>query len=151
MLEISDFMTEHHKFCDDLFIQGESAVEKEQWDEASKKWYLFADELEKHFQREETILFPEFETLTGMTQGPTEMMRIEHQQIREIVKEISKSCENKDKINYLGLAETLMVTMQQHNMKEEQILYPMIENTILNKDEIINDMIAMSPLGTNSD
>jgi iron-sulfur cluster repair protein YtfE (RIC family) len=140
MLKISDFMTDHHKYCDDLFIQAESAVEKEQWNEASKKWHLFIDELESHFQREERILFPEFEALTGMSEGPTQMMCIEHQQMREIIKEITYSCENKDKINYLGLSETLMVTMQQHNMKEEQILYPMIENTIVNKSEIINKM-----------
>jgi len=140
MPTISDYMKDHHKFCDDLFIQAESAMEKEQWDEASEKWKLSSQEIEMHFQREESILFPEFEALTGMTGGPTQMMRMEHQQIREIMAEMTKNCENKDKTNYLGLSETLMVTMQQHNMKEEQILYPMIDNAIPGKDEIINKM-----------
>ena len=141
MPTISEYMTDHHKHCDDLFIQAESAMEKELWDEAGKKWQACMSEIETHFQREETILFPEFEAISGMTGGPTQMMRMEHQQIRDIMKEMSKNCEEKDKTNYLGLSETLMVTMQQHNMKEEQILYPMIDGAIAGKDEIINKMI----------
>jgi len=141
MPTISEYMTDHHKSCDDLFIQAESAVEKEQWDEAAKKWQLCAQEIDTHFQREETILFPEFETLSGMTGGPTQMMRMEHKQIRDTMSAMTKSCEEKNKVNYLGLSETLMVTMQQHNMKEEQILYPMIDGAIAAKDEIINKMI----------
>ncbi len=33
----------------------------------------------------------------------------------------------KDKERYLGLAETLMMIIQQHNMKEERMLYPMTD------------------------
>ncbi|MFK5984167.1 MAG: hemerythrin domain-containing protein [Pseudomonadota bacterium] len=141
MPTISEFMTDHHKACDDLFIQAESSVEKEQWDEASSTWLLCVAEIEKHFHREEDILFPEFEAITGMTQGPTQMMRIEHQQIRDLMAEISKACKNQNKNSFLGLSETLMVTMQQHNMKEEQILYPMIDGAITSKDDTINNMI----------
>ena len=140
MTAINEFMTAHHKHCDELFIQAEAAVEKELWDEASEKWKLFSAELEKHFQREEGVLFPEFESATGMTAGPTQMMRMEHQQMRAIVMEMDNSCENKDKLGYMGLSETLMVTMQQHNMKEEQILYPMTDNSIADADGIINEM-----------
>ena len=77
-----------------------------------------------------------------MTQGPTQMMRIDHQQIRGLFQAISDAVTNQDKVNYLGLSETLMVTMQQHNMKEEQILYPMIDSTISTQDELINEMIS---------
>ncbi len=142
-MTLSNFMTEHHKYCDDLFIQAETAVEREQWDEAESAWSKSANEIEKHFQREEQILFPEFENLTGMMQGPTQMMRIEHQQIRDLMGEITKSCEKQNKTSFLGLSETLMVTMQQHNMKEEQILYPMIDSAIAMKDEIIHKMTAL--------
>jgi hemerythrin-like domain-containing protein len=35
-----------------------------------------------------------------------------------------------DQEQYLGLAETLLILMQQHNAKEEQILYPMSDNLL---------------------
>ena len=140
MSTINEFMTTHHKHCDELFIQAEAAVEKGNWDEAQEKWQLFKNELEKHFQREELILFPEFEHTTGMVAGPTQMMRMEHQQIRAIMMEMDNCGQTKDKSGYLGLSETLMVTIQQHNMKEEQILYPMTDNAIHNSDAIVVEM-----------
>ena len=141
MSTISEFMTNHHKHCDELFINVESAVDKQQWGGVSVKWSLCYNEIEKHFQREEEILFPEFEKITGMNEGPTQMMRIEHQQIRGLFKAMEEAVKSQDKLNYLALSETLMVTMQQHNMKEEQILYPMIDSAISAQDELINSMI----------
>ena len=54
-----------------------------------------------------------------MTEGPTQVMRMEHQQMRALVQDLDNALTAKDKDNYLGLSETLMVMMQQHNMKEE--------------------------------
>jgi iron-sulfur cluster repair protein YtfE (RIC family) len=142
MPTIREFMTEHHKQCDELFVDAESAVDNDQWDVVQSKWPLCHNEIETHFQREEEVLFPEFESVTGMTGGPTQMMRIEHQQIRELFKEMDKAVKAKDKVNYLGLSETLMVTMQQHNMKEEQMLYPMIDGEIASKDELITTLAS---------
>jgi iron-sulfur cluster repair protein YtfE (RIC family) len=31
---------------------------------------------------------------------------------------------------YLGLSETLLMLMRQHNMKEENILYPMLDQAL---------------------
>ena len=54
--------------------------------------------------------------------GPTRMMRMEHEQMRQLFSELAEALENRDKDGYLGLSETLMILMQQHNMKEEQVL-----------------------------
>ena len=37
--------------------------------------------------------------------------------------------------SYLGMSETLLIFKQQHNIKEEQILYPMIDQECANKVE----------------
>lgn len=137
---INAFMANHHKECDEQFAQAEDAVANGHWEQGSALWHEFAAELEKHFSREETILFPEFETVTGMTGGPTQMMRMEHEQMRALVVEINKAVESKEKDQFLALSETLMVTMQQHNMKEEQILYPMTDQSLPNAVEIIERM-----------
>jgi len=134
-------MTAHHKECDDLFAKAEETVANGDWEKGTSQWNEFSAELEKHFTREEEILFPEFEEVTGMTGGPTQMMRMEHEQMRLLVKEIDKAATAKDTDQFLGLTETLMITMQQHNMKEEQMLYPMTDQSLPGVHEIIERMI----------
>jgi len=62
--------------------------------------------------------------------GPTQMMRSEHSQMRQLFDDMAQALEQKNKDQYLGTAETLMMLMQQHNMKEEQMLYPMTEQVL---------------------
>ncbi len=37
---------------------------------------------------------------------------------------------NQDTGRYLGFSETLLIMMQQHNLKEESILYPMADSVL---------------------
>lgn len=76
------------------------------------------------------MLFPAFEERTGQTMGPTQMMRSEHLQMRQLFAEMATALEQRSKDQCLGLADTLMMIMQQHNMKEEQVLYPMTEQVL---------------------
>ena len=65
------------------------------------------------------------------------MMRMEHEQMRALVNEVNKAAADKDSDQFLALTETLMMTMQQHNMKEEQMLYPMIDHAMTNVADLI--------------
>lgn len=124
MSNIKDFMTQDHRDCDEIFAQMEDAVASKS-DEATLKFEEFADALTNHFKMEEMVLFPAFEQASGMREGPTQVMAMEHEQMRELLSKMSTAIEDKDK--FFGLSETLMILMQQHNMKEEQMLYPMAE------------------------
>lgn len=126
-ISIRDVMTADHKSCDELFASAELSVSKKDWNQATIVANEFVACLLFHFQHEEETLFPEFEEISGMRHGPTEMMRQEHEQMKSLVAELEKSLESKNMDRYLGLSETLLIYMQQHNMKEEQILYPMID------------------------
>jgi hemerythrin-like domain-containing protein len=57
-------------------------------------------------------------------------MRLEHEQVRLLIENLKVMIENKDRDGILGEAETLLVMMQQHNAKEEQILYPMMDRLL---------------------
>lgn len=133
-------MAAHHKECDDLFASAEASIAGGDWDKGIVQWQDFAAELETHFAREESVLFPQFEAATGSMGGPTQMMRMEHEQMRSLVNEINKAADSKDGDQFLGLSETLMITMQQHNMKEEQMLYPMIDHSLPDSADIIEQM-----------
>jgi hemerythrin-like domain-containing protein len=133
-------MTQDHRHCDDSYAAAEEKVAAGRWGEAGQSWTIFRSALETHLNREESLLFPAFETQTGNTQGPTAMMRMEHEQMRSLVAEMDEAIVARDADSFLGLAETLMILTQQHNMKEEQILYPMIDQVVGDPDKLIEQM-----------
>jgi len=140
MSSIPDYMTAQHRHCDDVFSAAESAVAIGNWSLATQEWQIFARELEAHLEAEESILFPRFEQATGITQGPTMVMRSEHEQMRALVQQLTQALQAEDQEVYLGLSETLMVLMQQHNMKEEMMLYPMSQQHISDGDKTLADI-----------
>lgn len=127
MNPISTLMTQDHRDCDHEFAVAEHFVARREWDAAGQAVASFADALETHFGAEEGQLFPRFEAATGMTHGPTAVMRGEHAEIRSIVAGLKDALLRRDADDFAGEAETLMIMLQQHNMKEENILYPMCD------------------------
>ena len=73
---------------------------------------------------------PTFETITGSSEGPTRVMRHEHDQVRGLLGKMAEAVENEDSDAYLSMAESMMILLQQHNMKEEQMLYAMCDRVI---------------------
>jgi len=67
---------------------------------------------------------------------------MEHEQMRGLFAQMGEALTKKDKNQFLGSSENLLFVMQQHNMKEEQIMYNMVDNS-LNSDEIIEKMKAL--------
>ncbi len=127
MSNVQDFMTHDHRHCDDLFAAIEQAVAKKRWDDARARFDEFNAGMEAHLQTEEEVLFPAFENASGMTMGPTQVMRMEHEQMRDLLADMSEALGRSDSDGYMGQAETLLIMMQQHNMKEEGMLYPMCD------------------------
>ncbi|MCK9503456.1 MAG: hemerythrin domain-containing protein [Porticoccaceae bacterium] len=141
MPSISNFMTDNHRHCDNIFATAEQAVSQENWEEAAKATKAFIDEMELHFVMEEKVLFPSLEEKTGMTMGPTQVMRMEHEQMRNLFQQMRQALEAQAKDEFLGASETLLITMQQHNMKEEGILYPMSDEQLAdNCSDILEKM-----------
>jgi hemerythrin-like domain-containing protein len=79
-----------------------------------------------------------------MRAGPTEVMRTEHAQMRGLLQEMAIAVAGADQDRYLGLSETLNMLMQQHNLKEENMLYPMSDQVLGGeRDNLIHAMEAM--------
>lgn len=130
MSDIRTVMPPHHKHCDVLFSNAEEAAQRADWAACEKSCQAFAEELEAHLCAEEELLFPAFEEASGMRQGPTQVMRMEHGQMRELVAQMQAAVPARDGDAFAGAAETLLILMQQHNMKEENILYPMCDQML---------------------
>ena len=130
MSTISQRMHDDHRRCDELFATAEESVNDGLWEPAVDAYTAFRDATLHHFAMEEEALFPAFEEASGNTMGPTQMMRHEHQQMRALMEQMAEGIERRDGEGYLGASETLLMMMQQHNLKEEQILYPMTEQVL---------------------
>lgn len=144
MNTISSFLTSDHRACDNEFANLENTVASENWEESKTQFDKFSADLLHHFDMEEKVMFPVFEEVTGMTQGPTMVMRMEHSQMRNILDDLKADIEKKDKNHFFGVSESLMMLMQQHNMKEEQMLYAMADMHLGSfVSKVIEDMKAL--------
>lgn len=140
MTTIDEVMTAGHRTCDTYFAAAEAAVADGDWPGAEGAWNHFSRVLDKHITGlEEELLFPAFEAVNGPA-GPTQMMRMEHDQMRIMVEQIRTALAARDQQTFPGLAETLMLLIQQHNMKEEQILYPLMDASLVNAADYVGKL-----------
>jgi len=140
---ILEFLGSDHHACDNVFASAEEAVARKDWDSARSLFGQFQAAMARHLAMEEDVLFPAFESRTGMSGGPTEVMRMEHAQMRDLLQAMADAVAAGNQNVYLGLSETLNMLMQQHNLKEENMLYPMSDRVLgAERDSVIREMDA---------
>lgn len=137
MNAITDFMAGDHRACDALLVAVEQAVAGGAWEAARSEFRHFHDAMVHHFAAEESLLFPLFEQSTGMYRGPTQVMRGEHSQMRQLLAAAESALTEGNADDYAGIAETLLIMMQQHNVKEENVLYPMCDQYLADQLEML--------------
>lgn len=129
MNAITDFMEKDHAHLHEIFKKFQ-VVRKEEGKKARELFGEFKTGLQRHIVWEEEILFPIFEERAGMyDSGPSAVMRIEHRQIKGFLEDIHDQLQ-KEKPQTEELETELFALLEAHNRKEEQILYPWIDNYI---------------------
>jgi len=140
---INQYFSADHDRLDCLYAQFKAQFSQEP-NKAKMLFEVFSRDLFLHIKWEEQVLFPFFEENTGMQCGPTKVMTEEHQIIKSLLDNIHSHISQEDTLPEHDLA-SLEAILIQHNQKEENILYPMI-------DQISSDaknaelFIAMSKL-----
>ena len=145
MTTILEFMNEDHDRLDNKIrkYSTEKLVDIEQ---AESIFLFFKSELERHIIWEEDILFPVFERKTGIKDGgPTSVMRMEHIQIKDHLQKIQRKLRAKKIQDPCGEEVALFKLLESHNQKEENILYPGIDNLTSEqeKDQMIKRISAI--------
>ncbi len=129
MTTLAAFFTQGHRDCDAGWAELEQALGGS--GDVAALWSKFRGSLEVHLTMEEEVLFPAFEAAAGMTGcGPTQVMRYEHEQMRALLGQIGEAIEGGNNEEALDQGDTLLMLIQQHNQKEEGILYPMAEQVL---------------------
>lgn len=126
-MNLQQFLQQDHRACDDLFAAAEQVACSGALAPAMDSFRRFRQAVLRHFSAEEEVLFPAFEDATGMRMGPTQVMRMEHEQMRVMLEAAAAALAGGDSDGFLGQVDSLLISMQQHNMKEENVLYPMCD------------------------
>ncbi len=124
---LAKFFVDDHRACDKLWADVEGAVDAGDSDKAKTCFTTFRDTMLRHLKMEEEVLFPAFEQATGMRGGPTQVMRMEHEQMKGLLNQMTALAEAGDLSEVADQGDTLLMLIQQHNSKEEGILYPMAQ------------------------
>ena len=124
-MKISEYFEKDHDRLDDLFRSFQEWKAKD-YPRAKENFVAFKFGLQRHIVWEEDILFPLFEKGSGVTQGPTLVMRLEHRQIGECLEAVHKKVKNADPASDQE-EKNLLEVLSAHNMKEEHVLYPAID------------------------
>lgn len=136
METIVGFMADSHKACDNDFARAEEAVLNVAWAAAAQAFRRFHEAMVLHFRMEEEILFPTLQSAGGPA-GPVQIMLMEHAQMQDLFGQMADALTKQDAQGYGGISETLLIVMQQHNHKEEQILYPIADHILAAQREAL--------------
>lgn len=131
MGRINDFMSRHHKECDATLTRaGENAAAGD-WAALERDTATFLKEIEHHIQVEEEQLFRDFEERSGMGEGaPTGAFRAEHEEMKGLFEQLRAAVAARNAAQFRTASETLLPLLQQHNNKEEVMLYVMFDETL---------------------
>ena len=128
---LANFFEQDHRDCDARWADVEELLDTSDIDAARPAWGKFDTSMRRHMAMEEEVLFPAFDAKSGMGGGgPTAMMTMEHQQMRGLLEQIGEAVESGDAQEAMDIGDTLLMLVQQHNVKEEGMLYPMAENML---------------------
>lgn len=123
---ISAFFEQDHDRLEELFRTFQQ-LKRSDFAKAKDAFKEFKVGLQRHIVWEEDLLFPLWEEKTGMSEGgPTFVMRNEHRQIGQQLEAIhDKVAEQNPESDQEEQA--LLNLLGSHNMKEERVLYPSID------------------------
>ncbi|HEU4684239.1 MAG TPA: hemerythrin domain-containing protein [Nitrospira sp.] len=130
---IAVFFRQDHERLDALFKRFHD-LKRTDFQRAKNAFVEFRFGLQRHIRWEEELLFPLWEERTGMSEGgPTFVMRAEHRQIGELLEAIHDKVAGGDPESDQE-EQALLCLLGLHNVKEERILYPSIDQVTTAED-----------------
>jgi len=116
-----------HRHCDDLFLQVENMVGKGEWDHALAAFLAFSAAFRRHVATEEERCFPLLRKASGEDAWPVKVLGAEHAQLEMILCRMEQAVQARNKADFMLHAESFLILMHTHSIKEEEIIYPGLE------------------------
>jgi len=131
METITSYMQQDHVLIDGIAARAVAAAQAGDWAGLEREGGEFLRHLHRHIEVEEDVLFPAFEQRTGMSSGgPSAQMRVEHEQMQPILAKMQTAIGAQDAGGYESASRALFDILVPHNLKEEQMMYPMLDQAV---------------------
>ena len=118
-MNTSEFLSRDHHACDALWADVEQAADDGDLAATRTRFAGFERAMQRHFAFEEQTLFTALDEVTGMRgMGPTAVMRMEHEQMRQVLSAMATELATDDLDALMAHGDTLLMLIQQHNLKE---------------------------------
>jgi hemerythrin-like domain-containing protein len=137
---VTECLQADHSRLDAILTEAATFAESGAFVNALQLFAEFACGIDHHIRAEEEVLFSVFEQATGIVAGPTQVMRAEHVQIRQLIADVRGALGVHDGVTAARIVPVLRELLSSHNFKEERVLYPMTDRAIegaLERDEIV--------------
>ena len=146
METISHWMQQDHVEIDAIAESALAAAGARDLATLASEGGRFLERLGRHIEMEERVLFAAFEERTGMTAaGPSVQMRVEHDQMRPILDSMQAALAARDGAAWQQAARSLHEILVPHNLKEEQMMYPMLDRAMgPDAESLLADVRAMA-------
>ena len=141
---IMGYLAWDHDRLDALLNEAVRQARSDQWREVHALIVDFKTGLFRHIEIEEKDLFPTFERVTGISEGgPTAVMRHEHEEIKEAVEGMLQATVNRHLEDFERFHANLLGVLVEHNMKEENILYPATDRALddIARNRLVEQML----------
>ncbi|MCC2641575.1 MAG: uncharacterized protein K0S45_1988 [Nitrospira sp.] len=131
--KISVTFEQDHERLDGLFASFQQQ-KRQDFARAKEAFAEFKLGLQRHILWEEELLFPKWEENSGMAEGgPTQVMRTEHRLIADCLEAIHQKLQAQNADSDKD-EQRLLELLKAHNMKEERILYPSMDQVISDEE-----------------
>lgn len=140
---VREFLGEDNRRLDSILRNAARLAHDGSFAAALRSFGEFRCGLARHIEMEEQVLFPALERLTGRSGGPTAVLKMEHLEIQRLIAAIGASLRAEDLAGVLDKLPELATRLEEHNAKEENVLYPTVDRAAggdRERDELVQRM-----------
>jgi hypothetical protein len=123
------YLSWDHRHLDHALTAAREHVDRDHLAAARLAVEEYARGLERHLRIEEELVFPVFEARTGMSGGPTALMREEHRAMRVALAMMRDGVGRGDPEGFRAGLRFLHTILPEHNAKEH-VLYPTVDRLL---------------------
>lgn len=138
-LSVTARLEEEHRELNSGLGDVRRLVAAGDFESAQNEFVGFAERYLRHMAAEERVLFPIFEEVTGIKEGPTKALRCDHCKFRKLFGAVAQSIVAEPKEHSDAVLSCLVDVLASHGAGEEQLLYAACNEAV--RDVVVRDVI----------
>jgi hemerythrin-like domain-containing protein len=141
MNSADNWLVHEHTLYEDLLSRCLDAVQIEDWGTVDLGFHELVTHLKRHMALEEEVLYPAYESMPNVPQGPTMALREEHSNLVRLIQDLAQIIKNRSLEHVLECLVYLEKQMIKHHEKEEDIFLPMAGHILhASHDEVLRKL-----------